>query len=94
MTAFRKRDGIWQARIRRKGYPPIYKSFPTKKDTERWALSIEAVLDNGRYMDTSLAEKTTFREIFERYMSDVTPNMRSVKRGFDTLESNQTSFTF
>jgi hypothetical protein len=37
MAAIRFRNGVYQARISRKGYASISKSFLTKNDAVRWA---------------------------------------------------------
>lgn len=77
MATFRNRDGKWQARVRRQGYAPITKSFITLQDAEKWARSVEVELDKNTYTNTNLAEKTTFKELIERYMREVTPSMRN-----------------
>ena len=76
MATFRNRDGKWQARVRRQGYAAITKSFITLQDAEKWARSIEVDLDKNSYSNTNLAEKTTFKELIERYMREVSPSMR------------------
>ncbi len=81
------REGNWQALIRRKGYKPVTKSFNTKQEAERWARSIEADLDKGIYVDTTLAEKTSFKELIERYMREVIPTMRSTKEDLIRLNA-------
>jgi integrase len=77
MATFRNRDGKWQARVRRQGHQAITKSFITLQDAEKWARSTEVDLDKNIYTNTNLAEKTTFKELIERYMREVTPSMRS-----------------
>jgi hypothetical protein len=37
MASIRKRNGVWQARITRKGQVPVSQSFTTGLDAERWA---------------------------------------------------------
>ena len=76
MATFRNRDGKWQARVRRQGYAAITKSFITLQDAEKWARSVEVDLDKNSYSNTNLAEKTTFKELIERYMREVSPSMR------------------
>ncbi len=78
MATFRNRNGKWQARVRRQGYTAITKSFITLQDAEKWARQTEVELDKNTYSNTSLAEKTTFKDLIERYMREVTPSMRSV----------------
>lgn len=72
-------DGItigWQAKIRRKGYPPQTKVFRAKREAEAWARSIESEMDRGIFAPRGEAEKTTLRECFERYLTEVTPSKK------------------
>lgn len=78
MATLRNRNGKWQARVVRKGHPAVSKSFQSKHDAEKWARQIEAAIDRGSFVSTSLAERTTLGEIIERYMVEVTPSMRGV----------------
>ena len=79
MASVRNRNGKWQARVIRKGQPAVSKSFVSKQDAERWARQIEAEIDTGAYADIYLTERTTFKELIERYIKEVTPVSRSVK---------------
>ena len=77
MASIRARSNKWQARIIRKGHPTIAKTFLTRQDAEKWARSIEIEIDRGTYINKSYAEKTQFKEIFQKYLNDVVPQMRS-----------------
>ena len=77
MASFRSRKNKWQARIIRKGHPIIAKTFLTRQDAEKWARSIEIEIDRGTYINKSYAEKTQFKEILQKYLNDVAPQMRS-----------------
>lgn len=78
MATIRRLRGRWQAQVRRKGIPPRAKSFDVKADAEKWARSLEAELDRcGNLPDTRLAEQMTIRELFERYLREITPQKRS-----------------
>ena len=79
MATFRNRKNKWQARVQRKGQSPVSKSFLTLDDAKRWARSIESSIDKGSFTNQSLAERTTFKELIERYMAEVTPTMRGAK---------------
>ena len=68
MAAFRNRHGKWQARVQRKEYQPISKSFQSKEDAQRSAGQIEAEIDKGSYTNIVLAEKTLFKDVIERYV--------------------------
>lgn len=79
MAGFRLRNKKWQARIQRHGYPDIAKSFDNKSDAIKWATKIEAEMDRGSYINTALAERTTFAELILRYLKEVTPKTKSAK---------------
>lgn len=66
MASFRQHGNRWQARVRRKGYPDITKSFTARQDAERWARGIETSLDRATYVDPTEAEKVTFSEVISR----------------------------
>jgi len=76
MAAIRQRDGKWQVRIRRKGFPEEAKSFATRADAERWARSVEIEMDRGSFVSRSEAESTTLKEVIERYIEEVCPDKR------------------
>jgi integrase len=77
MASIRARSNKWQARIIRKGHSTLAKTFLTKNDAEKWARSIEIEIDRGTYINKSYAEKTQFKEILQKYLNDVAPQMRS-----------------
>ncbi len=83
MASIRFRSNKWQARVSRKGQPSLTKTFQTKEDAEKWSRSIEVEWDKGTYQNTHQAQKTTFGELIERYLREVTPLMRSAKE--DTI---------
>ena len=43
----RKRNGKWQAQVRRTGYAPRAQSFLSKSDAQQWARSVERELDQS-----------------------------------------------
>ncbi|NOT19700.1 MAG: site-specific integrase [Sideroxydans sp.] len=72
MATFEQRDnGWWQAKIRRKGYPPQSKSFELKSDAVSWARDIENKMDRSVFTDRSEAEATTLLEALNRYEREV-----------------------
>ena len=79
MASIRFRSNKWQARVSRKGEQSLVKTFQSKEDAERWARSIEVEWDRGTYANTHQAQKTTFGELIERYLREVTPLMRGAK---------------
>lgn len=76
MASIRQRKGKWQARVRRKGYPPIEKSFSSRQDAEKWARQAESEMDRGIFVDRRAAEQNTFADMLERYKHEVTPSKK------------------
>ena len=60
-TIIRHGDGF-QSKIRRKGFDPVSRTFPTHKLAKEWATRIEAEMFSGRYISRDEAESTTLRE--------------------------------
>ena len=79
MASIRFRSNKWQARVSRKGEQSLVKTFQTREDAERWARSIEVEWDKGTYQNTHQAQKTSFGELIERYLREVTPLMRGAQ---------------
>ena len=79
MATIRLHGKKWQARVYKKGYPTVIRSFLLRKDAEKWARQIEAEMDKGSYINSAISEKTTLGELIERYLREVTPLMRGAK---------------
>ena len=80
MATIRKRDGKFQAQVRRGG---IFKSatFFKKADAEAWARQVEAAVCSGRGKPF-VYEPTSLSEIINRYKKEITP----IKRGSNIEE--------
>ena len=87
MATLRKRNnGHWQARVR-KASQSITKTFIHKADAERWSRQVEVEIQKGGYTNLVLAERTTFSEIIERYITEVLPTLRGGKADFIRLKA-------
>lgn len=71
-TYSKNRSGNWGVRIRRKGWPQQTATFPTKKKAEEWAHRTESELSSGHYVDRTLGQRTTLKELIELYLKEVT----------------------
>ena len=78
MATFRKRSSSWQARIQRKGFPDITKSFPSKSEAIHWAKQVESEIHLGIYQLGPNPNDTTLGELLIRYLENITP----YKKGF------------
>ena len=76
MASIRKHGDKWQARITRRGYSSVSKSFCSKADAQRWARQAEARLDQGTIINNTEAQRTTITEIIVRYRLEVTPKKK------------------
>ena len=76
----------WQAKVRRKGYPPATKTFETKAGATRWARLVESEPDHGAYVSREEAENTTFAEALTRYAKEVTLRKKGVRQERGRIE--------
>lgn len=77
MAVIAQRDnGRWQAKIRRRGWPPQSKTFRIRADAEAWARAVEREMDVGAFIQRDDAERTTFKEAADRYAEEVLPSKR------------------
>jgi len=86
MASIRQRSGVWQARVRRKGYPEEVASFNTKAEAQKWARSIESGMDQGSYRSIRDAEDLLLADVLQRYMKEVTPSKRGAKREAEGID--------
>ncbi len=89
MATITKKKGKWYVQIRRSFHKPIYKMFSAKADAFRWSREVERSIELGQYVDTTEANKTTLRQLLERYGREV-----SIKKRSDTEKGdiNQQKF--
>jgi integrase len=68
-------SGKWRAQVRREGIRHS-KTFPTRRDAERWAARLEGAIASGDYVDLAEARRTTLYEALERYLAEVAEHKR------------------
>lgn len=77
MATFRKKGEYqWHVQIRKKGFPTQTKTFTHKKDAEAWATAIEREMATGAFIPRQESERTTVRDLIERYRAEVLPAKR------------------
>lgn len=78
MATIRKRGTKWQVQVRRAGLPDTSRSFLKKSDAQLWATQMEAQVDRqGLPTNWRSLQRTTLREITERYRDTIVPAKRS-----------------
>lgn len=88
MPTIIKRGDRWQARVRRRGYPPQSDTFRTKAAAERWARDVEAKMDAGGFEVVTIeARRLTLGDALDRYGREVTPRKRGGTRELQRVEA-------
>ena len=85
MATFVQRPGpggkrVWQALVRRKGYPQQTQTFDTKSEAQSWAGGIENAMRRGVFVSHAEAENTTLAEALDRYASEVSATKKTANR--------------
>ncbi|MBI5897889.1 MAG: site-specific integrase [Rhodocyclales bacterium] len=79
MATIRQRDGFWEARVRREGWPKISRSFNSKAEARAWASVIESEIERGVFIDRTEAEKNTLGDLLVRYQAEVSCHKKSAE---------------
>lgn len=77
-TITKRGDLQFQARVRRRGHD-VMKTFLSRADAVAWGRKIESEIDRSVWHDTSEAERTTVRELLERYQDEEGDRFRSTR---------------
>jgi len=81
MATIRKRNGKWQAQVRRNGSPALSRSFRNKGDAQTWARHLEAEAERyGLPRDLKVLDRLTVSEVLTRYRDTITPAKRGKVR--------------
>lgn len=67
----------WQVKIRRRGHPPLSRTFARKTDAERFARQAESEMDKGAFVSLDEAEAITLAQALDRYRAGVTAKKKS-----------------
>jgi integrase len=67
---------VWQAQIRKRGYPAKVKTFDRKVDAQSWAKMIEHQMEASLWKDTEEASRVALAQALDRYVRDVSPQKR------------------
>jgi integrase len=79
MASIRNRNGKWQVRITRQGFPSTTKTFNSRSLAERWAKLIEKEFDSNEFQSSNQARLLKFKDAIERYLHEVTYKSKSLK---------------
>lgn len=77
MASIRKRQGKFQARIHRRGFPTLAKTFLTHREALQWARQAEIGVEQAAI--SGAHKRVTVRELVQRYVAEVTPRKKSAR---------------
>ncbi|WP_375599624.1 tyrosine-type recombinase/integrase [Devosia sp. Naph2] len=77
MATIRKRNGKWQAQIRRQGSKALSRTFHSRKDAEAWGRDVESRFDRGEPFIPLHQPLATLRDLLARYRDNITPRKKS-----------------
>lgn len=81
-----KESDKWQAIIRKKGYPVLYKTFKLKDDAVKWATVIEASMIQNVFVDNKEASSTTLSDALDRYKDYAKEHNKGFEMEFNRIE--------
>ena len=92
MASILKRPGpkgktVWQAQVRKKGYPAQIKTFDRKTDAQKWAKKTEHQMEAGLWKDSKEASQITLAQALDRYLDSVTPRKRPKTQTSENLSA-------
>jgi integrase len=73
MPTIRERGGRFHVQVRMSGFPARTASFPTRRQAERWAKTVEADMIEGRHFRSVEARRRTVGEAIDRYLREEVP---------------------
>ena len=58
----------YRVRVRLKGHPTQYATFPNKSLADDWVQDTESAIRNGRHFKSSEAKRRTLSDLIDRYL--------------------------
>ncbi len=76
-----KADGtlVYHAQVRMTGFPARTASFPTRRQAERWAKTVEAEMIEGKHFRNVEARRRTLAEAIDRYVLEELPAKKDAR---------------
>ncbi|MCC5832506.1 MAG: tyrosine-type recombinase/integrase [Chlamydiales bacterium] len=72
----KKKNGTYSYRVmirQSDGFPPTYKTFPTRQEAKDWAQQEEARRRQGTYLPHKSIDRKTLEDLIDRYLTIVLP---------------------
>ena len=79
MSSIRKRNGRYQAQVRRRGYSPTSRTFTNLATANKWIKSVEVDLERGDFLPRVTM---TVNELLLRYEAEEVPKQKGARHEF------------
>ena len=83
MATIRKRQGRYQAQVRRKGQPLVTRTFASKESAKKWIKAVETDMERGEFKSWV---NTAVDQLIKRYQTDVVPNQKLTNQPWYAVE--------
>lgn len=90
----KQKNGTYSYRVmirQSDGFPPAYKTFPTKQEAKDWGVQEEARRRQGAYFPEQARSKSTVADLIDRYVTIILPtkpkNAKDTKRHLEWWKS-------
>lgn len=67
----------FRAQVRVKGRPALSGTFPTRREAQRWAASLESAIREQRYDPSAEGKRRTLEEAVVRYKAEILPSKKA-----------------
>lgn len=91
-TIRRRGEYQFQAQVRRAGFPPLSKTFESRRDAEKWVRSVEREMDTGGFVPRDEAARTTINDVAKRYREELLPKQKGQRQEDSRLKAVEKQF--
>ena len=73
MATIRRRNGRYQAQVRKQHRPPVSRTFKRLSDARRWATSVEYEMEKGAFQHSPAPAFQTIAHLIDHYQTIINP---------------------
>lgn len=79
MASIRKRNGRFQAQVRRRGYPPASRTFTSREAAKKWIKTVEVDMERGDFLPRVTM---TVNELLLKYEAEEVPKQKGARHEY------------
>ena len=73
MATIRRRNGRYQAQVRKQHRPPVSRTFKRLSDARRWATSVEYEMEQGAFQHSPTPAFQAIGDLIDHYKTIINP---------------------